>query len=593
MKLHIPEQIKPTADAFVSQPEQFNHWLADLPQTSMGELTRNVFNALCEHNKQVMSDDDRFDNLEMLREPLREIFNNLKKHFTNRTLPLPEKSQKIVNLNQSLLREVAIGYKILIANIANDENDNKDMISTAICRAIRYQSELLLRASEVYAQSPAGTWLDLHTIYDYADKIGVTKNTINDSESESETATIEDYYKQILLFALARPIALRQRDTELMYRKLSEWAELTEISNTPDDKEIKRIFCVRVEQDRPPTYLKQEDCENTYPVRTLNAARLSESIQNNLNEIDLSNTEYTFGDDLSPETLQVLASSWGIFAKRRFTRSARIGQISASIGVSSAAKAIKNDDAIRKAADPLYKQHSRTLRKQLNSSLELLDAKQSEKADTKQGEDTDKPTPESHLNDLDTTAFNNNLQSNQDDVDSYWKIANVSAGGYCLRWNSDETSKAQIGELIALRESEANGSFQWRVGAIRWMQYTREHGLEIGVQLLSPHVCPAIIKRKNSPDKSSANCIMLPGINPLKLPATILLASHSYKINDCLEFNTLGQIMEIRLIDIKEKTGSFTQFVFTKTETAIKPHNTDRKWSEGDIDDFAEIWSSL
>ena len=124
MKLHIPEQLGTTKDAFVSQPEQFKAWLADLPQTNMGELTRNVYNALCEHNKQSMPDDDRLENLEMLRGPLREIFDNLKKHFINRTLPLPEKSQKIVNLNQSLLKEVAIGYKIIISNIAAAESNS-------------------------------------------------------------------------------------------------------------------------------------------------------------------------------------------------------------------------------------------------------------------------------------------------------------------------------------------------------------------------------------------------------------------------------------------------------------------------------------
>ena len=34
------------------------------------------------------------------------FFDNLKKYFINRTLPLPEKSQKIVNLNQSILQEL-------------------------------------------------------------------------------------------------------------------------------------------------------------------------------------------------------------------------------------------------------------------------------------------------------------------------------------------------------------------------------------------------------------------------------------------------------------------------------------------------------
>lgn len=594
MNLHIPQQKLPTQDAFVNNPKLFKQWLGALPYANMGELTRNVYTALREHNKQAMPDTDRFENLEMLREPLRSIFNNLKKYFTNRTLPLPEKSQIIVNLNQSILKEVAVAYKIIASNIANSESTQPDqkkieLAGISICRAIRYQSELMLRASEVYAQSPAGTWCDLHTMYHYAEQIGVNKERFDDSENTAEKSTIEDYYKQILLFSLARPIALRQRDTERMYHKLSEWSQLTRLDNTPDKNEIKRFFCVRIEEDRPPTYLKEQDCTGEYPVLTLDASALYESIQENINSA-ASESEFTFGEELSQETLQVLAHSWGIFSKRRFTRSSRIGQISASIGLGSITRALRNEEAIKKASDPLYDENLLTAREQLDASLTVSDT-------TPRNKDTDRTSNQSAAKESATTtavtAGKNQSEFSSDDVDLHWEIVNVSAGGYCLRWNSDDTSKAQIGELIALREREPNGSYQWRVGAIRWMQYTREHGLEIGVQLLSPKVCTASIKRKNSSEKVSSNCLMLPGINPIKLAATILLPAHTFQVSDNLELTTLGHTMDIRLDKTKEKTGSFTQFLFFKTEVDIKPQQTENSPSIEDSDDFASIWSSL
>ena len=169
MNLHIPQQKLPTQDAFVNNPKLFKQWLGALPYANMGELTRNVYTALREHNKQAMPDTDRFENLEMLREPLRSIFNNLKKYFTNRTLPLPEKSQIIVNLNQSILKEVAVAYKIIASNIANSESTQPDqkkieLAGISICRAIRYQSELMLRASEVL-RTKSGRYL-VRSTYD-------------------------------------------------------------------------------------------------------------------------------------------------------------------------------------------------------------------------------------------------------------------------------------------------------------------------------------------------------------------------------------------------------------------------------------------
>ena len=162
-----------------------------------------------------------------------------------------------------------------------------------------------------------------------------------------------------------------------------------------------------------------------------------------------------------------------------------------------------------------------------------------------------------------------------------------------MRWNSDETSKAQIGEVIALRERKSDDTYHWRIGAIRWMQYTREHGLEIGVQLLSPNVCSATIKRISSPERSSLDCMILPGINPLKLAASILLPTQSFKIDDCLKFSAFGQDMEIKLCVIKEKTEFFSQFVFSKTDAPIKVNYTDNDFLPEESDDFAEIWSSL
>lgn len=601
MKLHIPAQIKPTRDAFISQPEKFREWLDALSESELGEKTRNIFHAICEHNKLMIPDTDRLENLEQLRQPLRQIFDNLKKHFINKTHPLTDKTQQIVNLNQSLLREVSIGYKIVINNIANNtainSNTNKETqrLGVAISRAIRYQSELLLRASEIYAKSPTGTWLDLHTIYDFADKMSINKDLIADNEYHSGSASIEDYYKQVLLFALARPIGLRQQDTEKLYLKLADWSNHTHLHNGTNEKDVNRIFCIKINDDSPPSYLKKEDCEDKYPVRTLDASTLSEALQYEIANMDTEHhaTEYT----LPVETLQVLVFSWGVYAKRKYTRCSHAGYIPVVIGFIDASKAIKNEAAISKASDPLYEENLQTARSQLNTSLTLLSKYKDYKTYNHGSEAQDRfiesATDEVIIQQPSNITDESIASTQTDNINRDWEIVNVSAGGYCLRWNSDETSKAQIGEVIALCERKSDGTSHWRIGAIRWMQYTREHGLEIGVQLLSPNVCSATIKRINSPERSSLDCMVLPGINPLKLAASILLPTQSFKVDDCLKFKALGQDMEIKLCAITERTGSFSQFVFSKTDAPVKVRYSDSDLLPEESDDFADIWSSL
>jgi len=120
MKLNIPEQSAPSADATPSHPRKLKKVISALPNSNMGELTKQTFLILRDLNRQTMPNKHRLEDLEMLRVLTREIFNNLKKYFINRTLPLQEKRQKIINLNQTLLQELIYAYEIIAYETANN-----------------------------------------------------------------------------------------------------------------------------------------------------------------------------------------------------------------------------------------------------------------------------------------------------------------------------------------------------------------------------------------------------------------------------------------------------------------------------------------
>ena len=186
------------------------------------------------------------------------------------------------------------------------------------------------------------------------------------------------------------------------------------------------------------------------------------------------------------------------------------------------------------------------------------------------------------------------LKINKEDADLHWEVVNISAGGYCLHWNSETTSNAQIGELIAINECGANGAYEWRIGVIRWMQFTVKHGLEIGVHLLSPKVIAALAHRLNQSNEAPFEALMIPGIRPLNQPATLILPAHAFKTGDRLKIEILDQKIEITLSEISEHTGSFTQFQFEHIDQQTRKSKTDKK--EGTSkkkNDFDEIWSSL
>jgi hypothetical protein len=556
MKLYIPEQSEPARDAFPSHPRKVKKWLAAVPQTNMGEMTRQIFNTLRDLNRQKMSNKFRLENMEMMSAPCREIFKNLEKYFINRTLPLPEKSRKIVNLNQALLQEVAYGYKIIVYEAANkiDEKIDSKSQSIAIARSIKYLSELFLRASEIYAEMPEGTWYDLHQMYAYAEAKGIHKNKVNDPEHPNSKTTIENLYKQVLLFALARPTAMRQSDTARVFNKLYEWSLQAKLDNNPHESQINRFFCTNAEEDRPPLYLTQKDCENSDGVHTLETTELINTINKQISSSEQKQDELAIGDKISLETLKVLAMSWGVMPKRRFSRAERHGHIAAAIGLTHAAKKIREenvqDTSDESMPDPFGDAPDSFSLEAIPEEMKTMAGEHESK-----GYMTHTEIGGSHSSGdaWDNVARGKVLTGNsererqqlmdtdirnKEDDDLHWEVVNISAGGYCLRWASDSTSKAQIGELIAIRERE---------------------------------------KEK-----------------PLKQPATILLPAHAFKTGDKLKVKVLQQSMNIQLGTRREHTGSFTQFQFTHIEEGDRTQKVKKKKETSkNKDDFDEIWTSL
>ena len=449
----------------------------------------------------------------------------------------------------------------------------------------------------------------MHQLYIYARQKNLHTAKCNDDEHPAGKTNIESLYKQALLFALARPTAMRQTDCERVYRKLFNWESLTKLSENPVESQVDHFFCVRPEENRPPSYLTQQDLESKQTILTLDTSELVDAIRKELSQSSQKPDTLTVGEQLSNETMKTLSSSWGISPKRRYSRAGKGGHIEAAIGLTHAAQAIRNE---RKKIEPNVKRTG-PLSSASAPSLTL----QTIAPDMRKMQDDNNNVYMTHhgIGHPDDNAWDDvargrvltdsydrerkileteKLKLNREDDDLHWEIVNISAGGYRLRWNSDNTSRAQIGELIALHELESDGSYQWRVGVIRWMQYSRDSGLEIGAQILSPKAIAAKAQRYNKPKEEPFDCIMLPGIRVLNQNPSVLTPAHAFKTGDRLNVTVLGQEMTIKLIETSEHTGSFTQFQFANNEVATRQQKAEKKkQSEKNPDDFDEIWSSL
>ena len=617
MKLNIPEQTLPDKDDFPNHPKKVKKWLAELKRANMGDFTRQVYNGLVTLNRQSMSAKYRLENMEILREPTRHIFIQLHKHFINRTLPLPSKSQKIIQLNQALLSEMATGYKILIFEASNGliKIDNKTILITCE-RALHYYSELLLRSSQIYAELPSGTWWDIHRIYGFAERSGLHQKSVKDSELSTKSITVEDYYKQILLFSLARPNALRQSDAERLFRSINEWAKFAKISHKMPKTNLGRYFISKLDSDMPPNCFAEDDLKNSENCRTMETSALVDHLQKMDNSLDSLNAGMSIGEQVSHETIRTLVSSWSLCAKRRFSRAVRKDHIRVSIGLNPIFKALSTE-----ATPPESKTKSKINKPTRTFSLESIPENEQAKKDIFAQQDPSFFITHPEMQSSEdrsssawdmiskgralTESYADELQAkdsmmgeiNKEAPDLHWKITNVSAGGYCLYWDSELPSRALVGEVISICEKEPDHTIQWRAGVIRWMQYTREHGLEIGVQVLSPKIISCEVQRLERKNEDPFHCLMLPGIKPIQQPSTLLLPAHAFRRGDALKVHVYDRDIEVKLGTVREHTGSFTQFQFSQLNEDDTTDNNNENSEDGDKpsdpDNFDSIWSSL
>jgi hypothetical protein len=174
-----------------------------------------------------------------------------------------------------------------------------------------------------------------------------------------------------------------------------------------------------------------------------------------------------------------------------------------------------------------------------------------------------------------------------------WKMVNVSAGGYCLLWDNQETTRAQVGELVGIREQSDPDTFHWRLGVIRWLKFVEKRGLELGIQMLSPSAVALTAKPdiKTRIKDNDSRGLLLPGIASIQQTATLLLHSPPFNIDDTVVINCNNKEVKVKLTKLVENTGSFAQFQFVSLGEVRRPAIAPSKVPE--LGEFEDIWDIL
>jgi cyclic-di-GMP-binding protein len=546
MELQLPERKKPARTSFNTNPDAIKAWVDDLPLLNT-EQTRQMLNdALDEINTLDIPTENRHMALELLSTSVMCVTDALKKNFLGKPLPLQESDRMSATQALDTCNRMATGYRILADDLGRNVNQ-ESQLAIAIHRSLRYLSELLLIHYQIYIQYPDGLWKSIHALYALAEECSINTLPVTDPTSPaSEASTIATIYKQILLLSLACPYRMPQKEIHYIYNALLDWARfcrLVPASNT----RANGLFTLNLQSDKPPGYrVLADDRTSDKYTRILDTTAATEQLRDVLSADNVPAVYHTgIGDT---ETLQQLMLAWGAMPKRKYPRHHRHAAIKLVTGINAIHSLIAGPAGNIEEDDGSISDHHYLPDPTFDSTTSF----------TTRAEMTD------HML---RGAFSAQLE--RDSHIEFWRIADTSAGGYCLLRDNAIASSARVGELVAIVHQEDDSENNWQLGVIRWMKFTGEHGLELGIQLLAPagvaiwafacsddfQLDPRIGKRMQG--------ILLPEIKVLGQQASLLLPSLPFRAGCTSILEQDGRRENIFLTRQLENTGCFAQFHFS------------------------------
>lgn len=555
--LTIAERAKPTPASFNYRASTVENWVQDLPMGNIGAMSKLLYDSLREVNRLAISWRERHRFLELFREPIEYVQEQLLSRYKGLAFPLPTKAQHIVDLSKALSNEMALGYKTAIEEMlaSNFLNRDNKSLTELIHRAIFYTSCSLLTSYRTYAPASEDSWFELHLLFLHAEQKKIHTQTVVDKVNEKlPDSSIARLYKQILLLALASPYRMRQGEAWSVYHALARWAGHAQIIPYNDPSASEALFVVHLDSDEAPDFLayNHRDC-NTELCRLVDTRQLSHLLHEELSY--LNNEGKTTEEGITAELFLRLVRSWSVAPKRSFHRLENDSNIEVVIGLTNIHRRLAAElgDSSLFSPEKSHFQGKSVSGVSQPTSKDIWNifskdklGKQYEQYEQHKKESESEPEQE------ESSQLKGQL----------WQIRNESAGGYRLAVGHHEGSKLQVGELLGLRRHLSDETCE--AGIIRWMRQPADGGFEVGVQVLAPQVVPIMLRNTRLGSKASEfqPSLLLPEVPTIGLPATILTPVMLFETGTELQLHHPEHDIRIKLVERGQHTGSFTQYRF-------------------------------
>lgn len=491
--ISMPSQDPLAENKFSLQARELRKWLKNLPYVDQDLAVSQFYNGLKRSNRQAHPTKQRLAAIEIMRPVAHDFLKNQRKYLLSQPFPLSKKATEVLKLQQNILNELAVAYKIIIQETVNrDSQLSSKKLVTCVHHAMHYQVEQYTTLAQVYSEPPQSFWQDLCQLYGVAEHFDLlnlqVKNEIDQTNTKSSPKSI---FTHACLLSLSNLHTYGHGEAEKISAFLNNSSNLTTLTDDlPTDSEY--TFYINLALSKPVRLLPDEEIPISSKNRYINATDLVKQLKETSNSPETDgelsqNSTHTLSKSLANRLLNKITSKPLRASKRAVPAKGRLHVV---MGMRDAIEILQTG----------YTVHQQTEEK--NTDLELMPTDNSRVStffNDNHGQDEDdysvssanawdwvgrgKVVTEYNLNSSTQEQTTPKEKAVLNPVVQTWDISNASKGGYCLNSSNTSDYQSQVGDLILIRLEEKQ-SDEWRIGIIRWMQSLSEQGVKMGIETL-------------------------------------------------------------------------------------------------------------
>ncbi len=517
--LNTPPQHEQADPRVETRERHVRKWLDQLPVLNIPFAVGILHDTLLALNQQPIPAKNRVKLLELYYKPVSAIFKSFSEQQLRQT-PIPTADRRLVTAKVgSLCQRLADGYKVLIREGREGRRDPlKDAGQLlAVFRAMEQLNRALMHAYRCYATVPPQVLHEIHQLYLLAESVGVQDRPVVVNRDRGGARTIAHLYKRVLLLALSDPFHLAEGHAVRWFDLLDGWASLCPLSADLESLPVKdQRFVIDLGGDGPPVPWGHARTEDESLLRVLATRPLAEAVAIELKGLEALHTLRDHAPTI--RLLRMLLPNLQGPRQRASPRRPAHRAVQVAIGMHAIVHCLAGTGRRRESVDA--------------SNAHGIEVR-----------------------DLDS-------YSAEEYVLEEWWVENESIRGYLLSKDRGSCDDLRIGDLLGIAAPARNKrKGPLSLAVVRWVRAATNGRIAMGVETIPGKPAPVRCSPVDDRDPPVETALLLPQIESLKLPATVIARKDFYVDGQSFMYTSEATQCQATMGDRLLDTACVDQFV--------------------------------